>query len=292
LKADVRAGLFGRPLQLKTLVFFPRNTEYFRRNEWAGRLYADSGRAVFDSPVNNATAHYLHNMFYVLGRTRETSAVPVTVQAELYRANDIENYDTAALRSQTECDSEVLFYTSHAVPARVGPRFRFRFESAVVECDAPAAVDSAGEIIARFHDGRTRTYGHAGPQHTNKLWQCVDAVRTGEPVACGITAAMAHALCVAAAQQSRIHAFPTDLVQRRSVDGREMLCVDGLQTALTNCFDSSILPPEHGGIAWARPGARVRAIRPEVTVTPTGAVATSNKKRPDTESKPTERSTR
>ena len=29
---------------------------------------------MFDSPLNNATAHYLHNMLYVLGAMRETSA--------------------------------------------------------------------------------------------------------------------------------------------------------------------------------------------------------------------------
>jgi hypothetical protein len=61
-------------------------------------LLGHAGLGIFDSPANNATAHFLHNMFYLLGATRETSAAPAVVQAELYRANAIENFDTAAIR--------------------------------------------------------------------------------------------------------------------------------------------------------------------------------------------------
>ena len=45
----------------------------------------EQGNPIFDSPVSNACAHYLHNMLYVLGPTRETSAMPARVQAELTR---------------------------------------------------------------------------------------------------------------------------------------------------------------------------------------------------------------
>ena len=40
-------------------------------------------------------------MLYVLGKTPDTSAQPHSVTAELYRANPIENYDTAAIRCTT-----------------------------------------------------------------------------------------------------------------------------------------------------------------------------------------------
>ncbi len=67
LKADVLAGVFGKPKQLKTIIFWPRDTAYFTRNTWAGRIQTQDEHKVFDSPVNNATAHYLHNAFYILG---------------------------------------------------------------------------------------------------------------------------------------------------------------------------------------------------------------------------------
>ena len=36
----------------------------------------DDGSPVFDSPAHNATAHYLHNMLYLLGDTTTESAFP------------------------------------------------------------------------------------------------------------------------------------------------------------------------------------------------------------------------
>ena len=61
LKRDILDGRFGRPLRLKTLVLWPRAEKYYRRNDWAGRVRTPEGQWVLDSPVANATAHYLHN---------------------------------------------------------------------------------------------------------------------------------------------------------------------------------------------------------------------------------------
>src|SRR5688500_15134224 len=97
LKQDVMAGLFGAPRRLRTLVLWPRDERYYRRNRWAGRQFNDDGEPIHDSPVSNACAHYLHNMLYILGGRVDRSAVPATVNAERYRAQSIESYDTAAL---------------------------------------------------------------------------------------------------------------------------------------------------------------------------------------------------
>ncbi len=40
------------------------------------------GHWILDSPANNAMAHDLHNMFYILGLTRETSARPARLIRE------------------------------------------------------------------------------------------------------------------------------------------------------------------------------------------------------------------
>lgn len=253
LKRDVMSGALGRPIRMKALVFFPRPASYFTRNDWAGRIRATSGEGVYDSPANNATSHYLHNMFYVLGRTRETSAMPATVQAELYRANDIENYDTAAIRAVTDDGTEILFYTTHAVADRQGPGSRYEFEHAVVDFDM-----TAGEFVARFNDGRVKHYGHPNLDRSEKIWQSVASVRSGEPVACGIRAALAHTACVSAAQASvAISAFPARLQQTLRLDGEQIVCVEGLHRALVECYDRGVLPAEHGELAWASPGTRI-----------------------------------
>lgn len=259
LKRDIIDGVLGRPIRLKSIALHPRPMAYFRRNDWAGRLYSDDGAGIFDSPANNATAHFLHNMFYLLGPTRETSAMPATVQAELYRANDVENFDTAAIRCRTESGVEVLFYTSHAIAEKRGPRSRFEFEHAHVDFD----LAGSGEFVARFNDGRVKYYGHPNFDRHEKIWQAIDSVRTGKPVACGIPAAMAHAICIAAAQDSAggIIDFPARHRRVIGYDGDAILAIDRLGEQLLECYEREIMPAEHPELAWARPGRLIDVMK-------------------------------
>src|SRR5690606_17230028 len=107
---------------------------YYRRSGWAGKIRDPEGRWILDSPANNAMAHDLHNMFYVLGKKTDESAVPAWVEAELYRAYPIENFDTAAVRCRTADGVDVLFYVSHVPLAEKGPVFSYEFERATVSC--------------------------------------------------------------------------------------------------------------------------------------------------------------
>ena len=153
LKADIQRGDFGKPVRFKSLCLWPRDEAYYSRNDWAGRLRDDQGRWVLDSPVNNAMAHDLHNMLFLLGDAPTTSALPVEVIAEAYRANPIENVDTVAARVKTRAGTEVLFLSSHAVPDDYGPVFTLEFTDAVVVYDADHA-----SVFVDFKDGTTRTY--------------------------------------------------------------------------------------------------------------------------------------
>ncbi len=259
LKRDVMDGVLGRPLRLRTKVFWPRAASYYGRNTWAAKLKAPNGAWILDSPAHNATAHYLHNCFYILGETRETSAWPVDVQAELYRANPIENYDTAAIRSYTAEGVEILFYTAHPVPNNIGPIFSYEFEHAVVTYEAYSE-----SMLAHFRDGSVKDYGnpYAG-QIENKLWQAVDAARsaatrTGAPLACSIEGAIPEVLCTNGAQESmwEIAEFPENIIRYRD-DGDRLTWVEGLQEALETCFDQGKLPYEVGAYSWAKSGALI-----------------------------------
>ena len=68
LKEDIRTGLFGAAKRFKCLYLWPRDEGYYTRNDWAGKRRDAEGAWVLDSPVQNAMAHDLHNMFYVLGK--------------------------------------------------------------------------------------------------------------------------------------------------------------------------------------------------------------------------------
>jgi predicted dehydrogenase len=254
LKRDIHAGDFGNPVRLKTRILWPRRASYYHRNRWAGRIKSDTGEWVLDSPANNAMAHYLHNALYVLGDTPSTSARPASVQAELYRANPIENYDTAVLRVITDKNVEVLFYGAHPVPDEAHPVFSYEFEAATIEYSAY----SNAKIVARFKDGSMREYPDpTGPgAEWDKLWHCVRSIRSGEPILCGIEAASAHTLCINGAQEStEITSIPPECLHVEPRGEADTLTwVVGLQETIKQCYAQGVLPADTGAFPWTRTG--------------------------------------
>lgn len=255
LKRDIAAGRFGKARRLRTLVSWPRDQRYYTRNNWVGRrLDPTTGAAVFDSPVNNACAHFLHNMLYVLGDQIDRSAVPNGVTAELYRANAIENYDTAAIRCTTRDGAELLFYVSHAVENVDGPILAYEFEQATVRCEG-----DAGEMMAHLDDGSVINYGvPASSVDLSKLWRTIRAIQNNTPVECGIEASMAQTQVMCASQRSveAVVDFPSHLVRAEGVNGSRRLYVHGLNHTLRRCMHEGKLPSELG-LDWARPGKQI-----------------------------------
>ena len=253
LKRDILAGRFGRPLLWKTLALWSRRRSYFQRNRWAGRIRAEDGAWVLDSPVHNATAHYLHNMLFLQGSTLESSARPRSLSAELYRANPIENYDAAALSITTSSESELLFLTAHPVQEHTGPFIEYVCEDAVIQYPGPE-----GEFLARFQDGTVASYGNPNVDEMNKLWQSIEALRTGCPVVCGIQAALPQLTCALAAQSLPIHDFPADLIQIEALGEDHLVYVTGLADAWRAAYESGQLPGVTQAAPWAMAGERIR----------------------------------
>ena len=251
LKADVMSGALGCPVNARTITCWPRAASYYGRNRWAGALKNAAGDWVLDSPINNAAAHYLHNMFYVLGETRETSAVPREVTAELYRANKITNYDTGMLRARSVGGVEVVYVASHAVPTGVGPLMHMRFEEADVYTDP----ERGRGFHARFKDGGVKDYGTTEDGVARKIWECVDAVRSAATPACGITAAMSQTLCMNGAQESagEVVEVPPEVVQVVG-DENPITTIRGLLPLAVQCYEQALLPSELGSVSWARAG--------------------------------------
>ena len=238
LKIDIQTGRLGRPLRFKALVRWPRAQSYYQRNNWAGRVSLDDGRMVLDSPVQNATAHYLQVLLYLLGESRETSVDPGAVQAALFRANPIENYDTAALRCRTAGGAEIFFYTSHSVPRDRHPLLRLEFEKGVVEYDGM----TTHRFVARLPGGKTIDYGDPGETEDHKLWDMIAAARGGPAPACGLAATLPHTRCVEAAQRFSISEFPPELRRVQNPQGDPLVWVEGLAERLEQCFEESLLP--------------------------------------------------
>jgi len=249
LKADIMSGWYGQPLHLKSMVLWPRSIHYYTRNDWAGVIQDTRKRYVLDGPVNNAAAHFLHNMFYVLGKTVDTSAQPVEVCGEAYRANTIENYDTAFLRCRTAENATCMLFVSHAGRVRHEPKFEFVFEKGTVVMD-----EKSGEVKGFHKDGSIRTYGVPEADGERKLTVTLDAIRQGDLPLCGIEAASAHTRCVNGFQEAlgQIALFPQDLVHHE--DGERPRCwVEGLDELVEDCYLHAALPSERG-VPWAKKG--------------------------------------
>ena len=264
LKQDILDGVFGRPQLFKSLVLWPRAVSYFQRNDWAGRIRSNSGAWIFDSPVHNATAHYLHNLFYLLGEKPESSAMPVGVQAECYRVNRIENYDAASVCCHVDYDNcpggiELLFYTAHPVRKEYGPLFHLEFENAVVEYDR----GNGSGIRARFRDGSTTEYGDPYSDESDKLWQAVEAVRGKGPILCGLPAALPQLQCMHAMRAStEIKQMPGEKIENMPWgNGDFLLYSEELEASLRQGYARNCMPAEFGEYSWAKPGKLVRLDR-------------------------------
>ena len=231
MKRDILAGVYGEPQRLKTMVLWPRNKAYFNRGTgWAGKLRDSDGTLILDSVANNATAHYLHNIFFTLGGAPDRSLEPDKIEAELYRANPIENFDTAIISCGFANGAESLFIASHSTERGFEPAFEYRFSKGVLE------FSETGErnIIGRLDSGELRDYGDPFADQLNKLNIAVANVGAEHPfIPCGIETASAQVKCIAECAKQPIIDFPES---RKRIGDGELTYIDGLYGELVERY--------------------------------------------------------
>lgn len=238
LKRDILDGALGKPLSMKTAISWPRNRAYYARGGgWGGRIEKD-GITILDSIASNACAHYLHNMFFLLGDTMEQSARVSELTAECFRANDIESFDTCSIRMKAG-ETPLYFVASHATAKKRNPEFVYTFENATVTY----SQDEGSRITATFRDGSVKQYGDPFEDSFIKIWDCVDAIRSHQRPICTVETAMPHTeligrlhreIPIRTFDSSRVHLNPdTDAV-----------VVDGLFEAMYEAYEKEALLSE------------------------------------------------
>lgn len=230
LKRDIQEGLFGDLLKAGSICLWPRDYSYYNRNNWAGRITDPEGRRVYDSPANNACAHFLHNLLFLLGDKWDMQADPVNIEFLKFKVYDIENFDTVCLKSALKCGAEILFYASHAAEYPQDPQFRMEFTGGEVRFEGDKPV-----IAGRFSDGRIKYYGSPEDDHQfKKLFQCIDAAGKPYQPVCPPEAALPHAKIIDEIQNSDedIYMFPDNKVVKTS----ERRWVKGLDQAFKEAY--------------------------------------------------------
>jgi len=107
LKQQILDGEVGNIQYITVHACWPRDDDYYSRTSWAGRL-RHSNRWILDSPANNALSHFITLALFLNGPSLTDAALPVGVEAELYRARDIQSFDTCSLK--IDCDNQVPVY--------------------------------------------------------------------------------------------------------------------------------------------------------------------------------------
>jgi predicted dehydrogenase len=189
LKKDVLSGKLGAPVSFKTAISWPRNKKYYGRGGgWAGRIQKD-GIVINDSIASNACAHYIHNMLFLLGETMESAMEVGSFDAECYRANPIESFDTCSIKLKTESGVPLFFIASHATKTNKDPEFSYVFDNATVSFSG----EKNAHVIATFKSGEVKDYGDPFENnYTKKLWDSVEAARNGTHPICTVSTAMPH----------------------------------------------------------------------------------------------------
>jgi len=246
LKKDLINGMYGNIKQAKTLVFWPRGFDYYSRNNWAGRRESEDGSVINDSPLNNAMAHFLHNLLYLTGDDMESCSVPVKGKAELYRIYPIETFDSAVVDLKTNRNIRIKIYASHVTKNSKGPLFILECEKAVIYYG-----ELSNEITAVQMDGETRIYGD--PERTDqfqKLLEAVEACRSGKEPTCNAGVAL---------QQTRVIEALANLEPSLCQDDSKVKVipgdrkyVDGLGYMLFSCYQQGVMPSKKGFVIKAK----------------------------------------
>ncbi len=248
LKKDILDGMYGKAISAKTVVEWPRTVRYYNRASWAGKIMDNYGNWVLDSVANNATAHFLHNMLFLLGDSMDKAAYPETITAETYRANDIENYDTFTGKIKTKNGVDLLFLASHAVKENLNPVFEFTFEKGKVTFDF--SKDSI--LYGHKEDGTIKNYGNPFDNEMRKIFTCIKAVRNEETIPCPIDAAVPQLMVInAVTEEIPVTQFNDDVVITGEIKGETLLYVKDMNNILDTCYALEKLPSEMG-YSWAK----------------------------------------
>lgn len=225
LKADILAGKYGEMKSMRQIAMRPRGPWYYGRGiGWAGKLRTADGKAVYDSVANNAEAHYLFEMFYLMGELNEAKT-PENVSAELMRVNDIENFDTVNMQFTLK-GKPCMFLASHATEKEIEPVFEYLFENGVVYYGKrdtewahqllPEDYTEYGFVVGYMNDGERIVYGDPMAEVYNKLYAAVDAVLEGrcDNGPCGVETAAVQTYVINKIQkENEILTYKKDMVR-------------------------------------------------------------------------------
>jgi len=239
LKRRLMDGVIGAVRRVSVCGCWPRPETYFQRNSWAGRREID-GVPSYDSPLANALAHFVNLALSFAAVDRlDDAAVLDDLDATLYRAHDIENFDTVTLAARTGAGVELQAWLTHACSETVQP---------VIQIDG-----DGGRVIRTLNEVRVQRTGQAEEvvplvsRDRRPMFSALAATVRGVECPDRILAtpelARAHTALVERLAGFPVATFPDELIEHRPApDGKALRGVPGIEQRFIDAQANSAAP--------------------------------------------------
>ncbi|MBB6428724.1 Gfo/Idh/MocA family protein [Algisphaera agarilytica] len=254
LKRRLLSGELGKVLSATVHGCWPRDTHYFNRATWAGALRRGD-TWVLDSPANNAMAHFINIVLFLLGNDEASSARPTHLAAELYRAADIENFDTASMRVTLNRPdpANFLIHLTHACKTNHQPLIRIKTER--------------GEVGWTVHDtsvtldGQTLTTPRDSLMRRNMLEAFAQSVRgesSNDRCVATLESARCHTTIInAASQAAAITPVPASSIAAVQTEAGTVHAIPEIESVFERCAAQGQMLHESGLLPFTVPAAEL-----------------------------------
>ncbi len=251
IKERLLAGELGELQSITVVGLWPRHAGYYHRNEWAGRLKRN-GRWVLDSPIHNAFAHFLNLGLFWAGSETGASAGITAVECELYRAQQIENFDTCCIRAALTGGAELRVYVTHSCEEDRVPQMTMDGTRGRITW----VQESHYELTV---GGETTRHEVPGKMETKIMMADAVMARLDDPAVriCSTNIALAHLRLVDAVHQTaQILDIPTEYVRQRIDGSAQWREIAGIEAAIDEASRDGRLWSDLK-VPWATSGRRV-----------------------------------
>jgi predicted dehydrogenase len=253
LKQLLVEGAIGRLQRISTCVRWPRDSHYYARNAWAGRVRLGT-ELLRDSPLNNAMAHFLMLGLFFAGETVGEACTATRLTAELYRAQPIESFDTADVWLEDRRGVSVRCLVTHSSAQETQAELRIEGEHGFAlwrqqgDCEWTGA-DGVRHVIAtrQLHDGRDHI-----------LDAVLEHLRQPSRFICGPKLALAHTRVIEALHlHAPIHTVAEHFLRRESRPGARVQTLISDLDARLDVAAAAGLPLHASGASWTHPATQV-----------------------------------
>ncbi|MDQ8194792.1 Gfo/Idh/MocA family oxidoreductase [Coraliomargarita sp. SDUM461004] len=233
IKNRLLAGAIGTVSHIKVMASWPRPIYYYQRNNWAGKI-RDGDHFVYDSPANNALAHFLMASLYFSGNKLHSAANVAEFEASLFRAQSIETFDTISAKMRTDTGVEILYNVTHSGSTLIEPIIEISGSTGSVhwEFRKHFRIFPSGELIPTVDSMEARS---------TEFRKILHAIRTGEAAGASLEVARTHTDFINQLHaQCVIEDIPSDLIDcSYNSEDHAHRSIQGIENCIKKSFISN-----------------------------------------------------